>query len=326
MPPEGQILAADIGGTHARFLFGSASHAGTPAGEALDLVTRDAGGMEGLLAGALERLGLQPPAAVEAVFAMAGPVRDGQASLTNLSWKADAATLKRRFGFRHLSFINDLEAAARALAEHPPADAAVLRAGGGGAGRSVVISVGTGLGAAYWSGAGHELQVESSEAGHVGFAPTEAWQWDLLQALQQRHGEHVSWERVVSGAGLAFLDAHLRRGEPGTPAEVAHRAAAGDTPALEALERFSRLLGVFAGDLVLAAPASGVWLTGGVLAGLGPLFDSSAFLEGFDAKGRLSPVPAATPVRRTDDGTLGVRGAWLTARHQANRRALWANP
>ena len=325
--PAGQILAADIGGTHARFLLAPVAHGGAALpGTRVELASRGSADIEDLVAAALRRFELQPPVHIDAMFAVAGPVRDGRADMTNLSWHADAASLRRRFGFGHVDFVNDLEAAARALAEQPPADAALLRGGQSAGDRSVVISVGTGLGVAYWSGAGRELRVEASEAGHLGYAPTETWELELLKLLQQRHGEHVSWERILSGPGLASLDAFGRHGEPTTPAEVAHRAASGNTPALMALKRFSRLLGVFAGDLAVAAPAANVWLAGGVLAGLGPLFDIRAFLEGFDAKGRVAPLIQATPVRWTDDGELGLRGAWLAAHHPAYRRELWASP
>ena len=329
MPSGGQILAADIGGTHARFLFDRDFRpSSVPPPPTIDLSSREAGSIEALLVTALEKLGIYDCGNLDAVLAVAAPVHGNRISLTNLSWEADAARLKRQFGFRRLAFINDLEAAALALAERPPADAALLRGGDAGGRRTALVSVGTGLGVAYWSGSGGGLQVESSEAGHLAFAPAEPWQTEYLRALQLRYGERVSWERTLSGEGLAQLDAFLRRGKPATPAEVAHRAASGDTLALTALQHFARLLGAFAGDLVLAAPAwGGVWLVGGVLAGLGPLFDTRLFLEAFDAKGRLAPVMANVPVRWTDDGGLGVHGAWLAARaaHHAYRRDLWAS-
>lgn len=296
------LLAADIGGTRARFRH---------AGGVLEFTTRDHPHIEALLAAVFARLHIG--AGADVVLAVAGPAQGEHARLTNLDWECDGAALRRRFRLNRLVFMNDLEAAARTLAERPPADVTVLHAGAA-AGRQAVVSVSTGLGVAYWSRSGGVLHVEAAEAGHAGFAPGEAWEAEFLRALEDQHTGRVSWERVLSGTGLAALDAHLRQERAVSPAEVVQRAARGDETAVAAVWRYSRLLGVFAGDLVLAAPApGGVWLMGGVLAGLGTLFDTPAFLQGFTAKGRLSPQLAQVPVRRTADDHLGLTGAWLTA-------------
>ena len=149
----------------------------------------------------------------------------------------------------------------------------------------------------------------------MGFAPSDAWEVGLMGTLERRHEGRVSWERVLSGNGLALLDAHLRGAEPRTPAEIARQAAMGEDAAVAAVRRYSRLIGAFAGDLALVAPAlGGIWLMGGVLSGLGSCLDRQAFLEGFGGKGRLSSRLSDVPVRMTDDDRLGVRGAWAAAR------------
>jgi glucokinase len=180
--------------------------------------------------------------------------------------------------------------------------------------RHAVISISTGLGTAYWSRAHGQLEVQPAEAGHAGFAASTDWQVELLEALQNKYGERVSWERVLSGAGLRFLEAHLRGGEPTASSDVVLRARSGEGTAMTAIQRFSHLMGVFAGDLALAAPVTGgVWLMGGVLTGLGELLDRSLFLDGFDTKGRLSAQVRGLPVRATDEDFLGIRGAWHAA-------------
>lgn len=326
MRSSAQILAADIGGTRARFLL--TPHDIPSTGVSLELPSRESDSIESLLDAAVAKLGAHNGGELDAALAVAGPVRDGRARITNLSWDVDASHLQRRYGFRHVALMNDLQAAARALADEPPVDAVQLRPGTAGDGRQAVIAVGTGLGVAYWQ-RGTALRIDASEAGHLAFAPSEPWELEYLAALQRRHGQRIVWERILSGSGLADLDASIRGGAAMTPAEVAHRAATGDAPARTALQRFSRLLGAFVGDLALAAPAwGGLWLAGGVLAGLGPLFDSRLFLEAFDAKGPCAPLMRGVPLWRTDDRELGVRGAWLTAHawHHESRRELWASP
>lgn len=304
-------LTADIGGTHARFLQGSAGGHGKPA-------DFDSGGypdIDALVTAALQQLGMQAEGA-DAVLSMAGPIRHGRVTLTNLSWVIDAEALQKRFGFRHVALLNDLEAAAWALAEAPPAPSLVLRDGAAEPGtRHAVISSSTGLGTAYWSRVDGKLQVQAAEAGHAGFAPNDDWQVDLLRYLLGKYPGRVSWERVLSGSGLSLLDAHLRGAEPASAADVVRRAKSGDTTAVTAVQRYSHLLGVFAGDLALAAPANGgIWFMGGVLTGLGKLLDREEFLRGFDAKGRLSVQVAHLPLRVSDADDLGIRGAWYAAR------------
>lgn len=303
-----ETLTADIGGTHARFMYGAV----TEHGKLVELASRDYSGIDALIEAGLQRLGVQARGS-DAVLSLAGPIRQGKTTLTNLGWRIDAAALKRDLGFRDVALLNDLEAAAWALSDALPSDRWELRSGDG-EGRHVVISVSTGVGTAYWHKIGGEVQVDAAEGGHVGFAAMDEWTQGLLKALQQQHGTRISWERVLSGSGLAAMDAHLRGGERLEAAEVTRRAKAGEAIAIRTVHHYSQLLGAFAGDLVLAGPATGgVWLMGGVLAGLGDRFDGEAFLKGFDDKGRVSGQLAQVAVQLTGDDRLGLRGAWVLA-------------
>ena len=309
--PAHPILTADIGGTHARFLQGTADGHGQPA----DFDSGDYPDVGALVEAALQRLGV-PARGTDVVLSVAGPVRHGRMTFTNLSWVVDAKALQQRFGFRHVALLNDLEAAAWCLASDPPAPDLMLRDGVAEAGtRHAVISASTGLGTAYWAHFYGALQVQAAEAGHTGFAPNDDWQVELLLSLQKRYGERVSWERVLSGTGLSLVEAELRGGTAIGAPDVVRRAKAGETAALTAVRRYSHMLGIFAGDLALSAPATGgIWFMGGVLAGLEKLLDREEFLKGFDAKGRLSAQVAKLPLRVTWGDNLGIRGAWYAAR------------
>lgn len=310
-----KILVADLGGTHARFLLTGDTQRFTSDG-LLELPSADFKDMDSLVAEALKRLALKDGQGVQAMIAVAGPVQAGRAKLTNLSWSIDAAQLKQRFGFAGVGVLNDLAAAAWALSDAAPSDHRELRRGGG-QGRHVVISVSTGVGTAYWHTLRDQVVVDAAEGGHAGFAAMDDWTQGFLKDLQRQHGARISWERVLSGSGLAAIDAHLRGGQMLPAAEVTRRAKAGEVEALRTVQHYSRLLGAFAGDLVLASPATGgVWLMGGVVAGLGDRFDREAFLKGFDDKGRLSGQLTGVGVQLTRDDRLGLRGAWVSARRQ----------
>ncbi|MGD8574997.1 MAG: ROK family protein, partial [Gammaproteobacteria bacterium] len=301
-------LLADIGGTHARFAL--AGRGGRCPDEAeLDIPVRDYADLPGLVRSAARHFSLDDFSAIDLVVALAGPVESGRASITNLGWGVDEASLREEFGFRNIALLNDLEAAALAVASGLGTEQQIIQPGRGHIDRRhALVSVGTGLGVAYWQGHGRLARVEATEAGHSGFAPEDAWQRDWLAALQRRHGR-VSWERVLSGPGLAALEAWLRGStEPDDPDDVSQRAVAGDAVAGMAVRALSRMLGAFAGDLVLTGPAAGgIWLAGGVVNGLGSCFDNWAFMQGFRAKGRMSGLLQQVTVIRVGSPALGLR-------------------
>ncbi|MGB5835098.1 MAG: glucokinase, partial [Thiohalocapsa sp.] len=141
-------------------------------------------------------------------FAVAGPVVEDRSKTTNLPWELDARTLADRLGFNRARLLNDLEAVAWGVAALGDDDVAMLQPGTSGeflgAGNACVVAAGTGLGEAglYWDGSRH--RAFATEGGHTDFAPTDEREFALLNHLQKRFGR-VSWERVVSGMGIANL-------------------------------------------------------------------------------------------------------------------------
>lgn len=312
-----RLLAADIGGTRARFLLDDADRDPAPGAAALILESHAFADLDALLTHALEHYGATPRNLV-VTLALAGPTTPEHSTLTNLPWEADRSTLLKRHGFAALALHNDLEAAAHALATASDADCLTLQTGRPHhPARHLLVSVGSGLGTAYWRSTPSGIEVDAAEAGHMGFAPGPRWQSQWLAALRQQYGR-VSWERVLSGPGLAALDSFLRNAPADPPAAVAERAAAGDRLARAALDDFAQLLGSFAGDLALGGPApGGVWLGGGVVRRLESLLDPDTLLEAFRGKGRLAGQMQDIPLHLCRDDSLGLRGAWLLARRLA---------
>jgi glucokinase len=81
------------------------------------------------------------------------------------------------------------------------------------------------------------------------------------------------------------------------------------------LVHFAGFLGSVAADMALAFGArGGVYLAGGVLHRLGPVFDRGLFRARFADKGRFSGYMAGIPtwlIRREDAGLLGLTSAHL---------------
>ncbi|MFD2111746.1 glucokinase [Thiorhodococcus fuscus] len=249
-----------------------------------------------------------------AAFAVAGPVQDRRCEATNLPWSLDADALEVAFGFAGVEFLNDLEAVAWGVSALRDTDLAELHPGEGeGKGNACVVSAGTGLGQAglFWDGFRHHAF--ATEGGHTDFAPADDLEFAMLRYLKMRFGR-VSWERVVSGPGIAniyefLLRYHdcespvwLRRAidEGGdTAAVVAQAAAIERCPiCVEAMHLFLRLYGREAGNAALKHMAlGGVYLGGGIPLKNLALLRQGGFLEGFFDKGRMGCLMRRMPVR-----------------------------
>jgi glucokinase len=246
-------------------------------------------------------------------FGVAGPVRNGRSEAVNLAWAVDARELARALPRSAASVLNDLEAHAYGISLLAPEDVVALNPGAAdAAGNAAVIAAGTGLGEAglHWDGRRH--RPFAGEGAHASFAPTDAVQGELLSFLRRDFG-HVTWERVLSGPGLhntyRILRDTGRDEEPdwltremrqGNPAAVISQAALAGTSALcrQALDLFVALYGAEAGKLALKLMATGgVYMGGGIAPKIIRTLTEPTFMAAFVAKGRLTPVLEAIPVR-----------------------------
>lgn len=257
-----------------------------------------------------------------ACIAVAAPVEGRRLVLTNLSLTVDADEIEATCALPQVILINDFVAVGYGIEALGPDDLLTLQRGQPKAGAPrVALGAGTGLGEAILVWEGDHYRVLPSEGGHVDFAPTDEDQIGLLRYLMARHG-HVSYERILSGAGLKTLFEYLAEGRPVSPALRAAVAAEGaaavsraaleaqDAVADQALELFLRIYGAQAGNLALTAWASGgVYLAGGIAARLPRRLATSGFLEAFLAKGRYRDALTRFPVHvvlREDVGLLGA--------------------
>ena len=157
-----------------------------------------------------------------ATFGVAGPVKQGTATMTNLPWRLDERELARELDIRKVALINDLVAHGEGIELLRPEQLIVVQegesTGGGRGGNRAVIAAGTGLGEGgiFWDaaappggGRGQGEQAEqggryrafASEGGHCDFAPRDDRQIALLKFLRGKYF-NASWERVLSGPGL----------------------------------------------------------------------------------------------------------------------------
>jgi glucokinase len=310
-PPR---LLADIGGTNVRFVLDD-PRAGLAASRVL--AVRDFPDVVAAAEAYLDELRPPvPPAA--AAFAVACPVTGDVVDLTNHPWTFSISAVREQLGLDRLLVVNDFTAIALALPHLSTAD--VEKIGGGEPVADTPIGLigpGTGLGVSGLVPAGAGIWVPlSSEGGHVTAAPIDDRESAVLAVLRRRLG-HVSAERVLSGPGLvnlyhALTELEGRTPEPVSPETVSQKATAGTCPrAVEAVALFCAMLGTTAGNLALTLGArGGIYVAGGIVPQLGPLFGASSFRSRFQEKGRfvdyLSPVPTYVIIRDVP-AFLGLR-------------------
>lgn len=309
-------LVADIGGTHARFALADpvsgALHAArsVAAAEYPDIATAIRDYLDSV----------QGPAS-RGALAVAAPVAGPRIEFTNSPWSFERDSLRRALGFARLEILNDFEALALAVPSLPSASLRVLKPGVPDAlAPCVVLGPGTGLGVAGLlrsaaGGASAAPRALPSQGGHIGFAPVDDLEIELLRFVQASIGR-VSAEQLLSGRGLAqlyrFFSQRAARAAAGlTPAEVSARALAGDDPAaVEAVLRFWAMLGSFAADVALLYGAwGGVYIGGGIAPRLLALFDRSDFRARFAAHQPMDTVLAPVPIWLIEDPHAALLGA-----------------
>lgn len=320
-----RVLVGDIGGTKTGLGVAETDGATVALRRTRRYASADFESLESLVARYLQETGQTPAADCPVgAFAIAGPIEGRSSRVTNLTWNVDADRLEQTLGLRRVGLLNDLEAVAWGIPALAEDDLAELYPGECEPGNACVVAAGTGLGEAglYWDGSGH--RPFPTEGGHADFAPTDEREFALLQHLQPRYGR-VSWERVVSGMGIANIHGFMVRWRRSvTPDWLAQEFARGDRSAaiasaaaagrcavcIETMELFFRLYGREAGNLALKQMAlGGVYLGGGIAPKNLAALRASQFLDGFFAKGRMEPLMRRMPVRvilREDTALLGA--------------------
>jgi glucokinase len=247
-----------------------------------------------------------------ACFAVAGPVSDGRATVTNVGWEIDAAEISRAFSIPRVSLINDFYAVALGVPLLEETDLLSLQRGERDRRAPMaILGAGTGLGEAIVIDG---KDVVPTEGGHADFAPQDDEQARLFLYLHERLGGHVSWERVISGMGLVNIFTFLG-GQEITAADVAELAERGDARAHRAFAIFVDVYGAEAGNMALRVLArGGVYLAGGIAAKNVPRFTDGKFVEAFLRKGRFRALLEKIPVDLIMNEKVGLIGAVEGAR------------
>jgi glucokinase len=315
------ILAADVGGSKT-FVGRFALERPRPRLiEVRVLRTLDYDGLPALLDAAFGTR----DAGVEAIaLGVAGPIVDGEVTMTNVPWRVRASDVVEATGVTRLRLLNDLEAMAYAVPVLTPAELHTLQAGAPHpTGNAALIAAGTGLGEAILHRVGNQLRPVPSEAGHADFAARTDDELSLVREIRASVGR-VDIERVVSGIGLVHIATYCHRrdrceiagvfAEPGGNARVSAAADAGTCPrCVSTLDLFVDAYGAEAGNLALRAVATaGLYVGGGIAPKILPRLQRR-FMTPFLDKAPMTPLLAAMPVHVILNDQAGLVGAAVAA-------------
>ena len=273
-----------------------------------------------------------------AAFAVAGPVDEGAAVLSNRgSWAFVEADLEAALGFGRVVLANDFVAAGYGLLTLCPDDLVTLQDVEARVGAPIAcIGAGTGLGECFLTADprttsnGHpHYTAFPSEGGHAEWAPRTELEVELLAFLKTKFAEknRVSVERVVSGKGLFniyeflrgkfpnavddALDAKVFASDDQRGAVIAQGADQGDELCTKAIDIMLSAYGSEAGVAALKwLPYGGLYIAGGLAPkNIHRITPDSGFMAAFFDKGRLSPQLKKVPLHVVINEDIGQRGA-----------------
>lgn len=311
-----EVVAVDVGGTHARFSLADVAPGRAPRlGATRKYKAADHPTLAVAWSRFREEMGARlPPCAAVAV---AGPVDGEIVKFTNSPWIITTRTLAAELSVDRLTLLNDFGAMAHAVAWLGEQDLAYVAGPEGplpDEGVTTVIGPGTGLGVAVLLRRYGKATAIETEGGHIDFAPLDQLEADILERLRARF-TRVSIERIVSGPGLSNLHLALAAIEgvavvPGDDGTLWQQAIDGsDVIARQALERFVLSFGAAAGDLTLAHGANAVVITGGLSNRILDRLRGPEFHERFSAKGRYVARMQGIPIRLATHPEPGLLGA-----------------
>ena len=311
-----EIVAIDIGGTHARFALAEVSGGRLVSlGEPVTLKTSEHASFQTAWEDFATQVGRPMPRA--AAIAIACPVGGEVLKLTNNPWIIRPAMILEKLGVDRYSLVNDFNAVGHAVGQLDARhfshlcgpDLALPDVG-----TISVVGPGTGLGVAHVLRVNDDYHVNPTEGGHIDFAPLDALEDAILTRLRGRY-RRVSVERVVAGPGLREIYEALAAIEGRAVQSFDDKTlwtlalSGDDSLATAAVERFCMMLGSVAGDIALAQGASAVVIAGGLGQRIATTLARSGFAGRFAAKGRFEAMMAAMPVKLITHPQPGLFGA-----------------
>ena len=264
-----------------------------------------------------------------ACFAVAGPVYSGIVQVTNLPWVITEQQVRSVINTQRVALINDFVAVGYGIPLLSASDLLLLQQPDSNLNDSqftdaAVIGAGTGLGVSHLVYNEGSYRPYSSEAGHVGFAPENQQQLELLAWLQ-KNNSHVSIEMLLSGDGLERIYKFLHEStglseslsvaqamRHSDPAQVItnHALQEEDDLCVKTLDLFVDIYGSAAGNVALHYhPIGSLYIAGGIAAKISQCMNNGRFIKAFRSKGKMSSNLSNISVQLITQEKVGLYGA-----------------
>lgn len=333
------LLAGDIGGTNSRLIYAEVNSLGKFTLLEKSYLSAEYQTFYDVLERFLSDDEISTP--VDGVcLAVAGAVKSGSVSVTNLPWVITEDSLKERLRTPAVKLINDFTAVAYGLLDLGEKDFLTIQSGKTNNKVSrcennthqgaVIVGAGTGLGACHVINFNGNYMPLSSEAGHAGFAPQNKQQCALMLWLWETE-KNISLESLLSGKGLFTIYQFFRDVEGvlesdsisrmlmvSDPAQVItdHALTDKDELCVKTLQMFINIYGAAAGDIVLHYyPVSKLYIGGGIAPKIKYAMLDGEFLKAFLNKGSMSSNMKEIEIKMVCQEKAGLLGALAQARN-----------
>ncbi|MGB1416631.1 MAG: glucokinase [Synechococcus sp.] len=329
------LLAGDMGGTKTLLALYEVQNGALIQRHHKRYISRDWPSLEPMLNSFVQSRPAAVAAPAHGCIAVAGPVQNRRASITNLPWQLQEDDLAKAAEMQRLELVNDFGVLIYGLPNFDDQQCRVLQAGSRDDGPMAILGAGTGLGMARGIQTDRGLLALPSEGGHREFAPRSEQEWRLAAWLKHDLNlTRLSVERIVSGTGLGHIARWLLLQPAATahplremaeswpqaqgsdlPAEASQAASNGDLLMQSALDLWLSAYGSAAGDLALQELCTGgLWIGGGTAAKqLGGL-QSPQFMDALRDKGRFHDFISTLQITAVTDPQAGLFSAACRAR------------
>jgi len=305
------IIAADVGGSSTRLVYAREGRSEEILHEAC-YASADFENFETMLRTFVAEITDRMFGFEVLTLALPGVIEDNVARLTNLPWVISKAEIRDQFGVEQVHFMNDFQAAAYGIDRLSDSDMLVLNVGvHSNDATRVIVGAGAGLGMAWCQGQRNHSTAYATEGGHIDFAPVNTTQIALLQYLLERY-EHVSYERLLSSAGLVNIyEFYAQQAADDIDAAwVQAQALTSNMEAQKAMALFVQIYGSYVGNIALLfKPEAGIYITGGIAGTITRWMQSADFIDAYLNKGRMLPLVEKISVNLVTNERVGVIGA-----------------
>ena len=280
-----------------------------------------------------------------ACFAVAGPLSDNRAQITNLSWDICGNALKNKFNLKRCELINDFAVQIYGIPYIKENQYSTIQVGSHFEGSNndlhAIVGSGTGLGIARGIITGEEVKVFASEGGHVEYSPKSQLEWELKIWLKNYlKVERISCERIISGTGLSRIaEWRLSKSDAKDhpfqkyfkeieicdalrkelPEKICTLSNQGDQLMIEVEEIWLGAYASLLGDVALQELCfGGLWISGGTASKHFKNFKSDLFMKQYFDKVRLKDILKTIPMKVILDEEFGLFSAACRAKMLLN--------